>query len=1106
MSIRLGLDIGATSIGWAIIDQENQKILNMGVRVFPAGVNDYDTNKESSKNETRRMARGLRRQYVRRRWRKIKLLEFLIKHEMTPVTNQDLTSWKNQRDQPTLPHLVDWFMLDPYALRKDALNRKLTRYELGRVLYHIIQRRGFLSNRKSGTSEESTIDTGKADTGTVGISATREALSDYPTLGSYLANLDTLKERIRNRYTSRSMYVDEVKQILDKQSEFYDFINEDFKHELLGDDTKKNMNSVLFYQRPLKSQKHTLGRCTFEPGKTRCPMSSLEFEEFRIFQWINSIEYQGDKLSTDRRQLIAEYLFGISGRKKFKDIKKHLKFPILEDRFNYKDDDNVPVAPMSSGLRKAFGTQIWKKFSLEKQHRIWHDIYAANDNEWLTNRFKEYGLGEEAIKNILKIDIKRDYSSLSFKAINNILPFLKAGYVYNDAVLLAGVKNVFADAWESHPDKETITDTVFSFRGSSVDGTLIQQIKNYLSSAYNLSEQKLKKLYHHSQLDHSIEMLDRLPIPDPIKNPIVSQAIYEVRGLVNRIIDEYGKFDAVHIELARDLKKSTDDRQRIKREQRVNEERNNEASDLIKSYGGEDTYFNRLKVKLYNELREKKCPYTGKTIHIGPSSGNGIGLFTGQVQIEHIIPYTKSLNNSFGNLTLCDADENRKKSNLTPYEYYASPEIWEEVKMRAKDILPYFKFNHFKRKDIPDDIAERLLNDTRYMSREVHRYLKMICNDVVVVTGSLTADLRHHWALNSLISEDDNKNRKDHRHHAIDALVVALTDRATVNRMSKWNKFNKVESKRSVDSPWEDLRSQAEIMINQILVSHKKTSRVVTERVVKTKKHGKVYRNLGRSARGQLHKETVYGKRISPETGTEAYHVRKSLKDGITSRKHISKIVDPVIRRLLIECLGELGIDGEKIPPGTFVYENNNGQLQTRIHLVSKHGKEIPVLKVRIKENLERAVELKDDFGQYVNPRNNHHVAIYVDEHDQFEEDCVTFWDVVERRKQGLPTIAPFSSSGKRLLTTLQTNDMFLIGWNGDPDQISSTSRNDLIHYLYRVQKLSSLYYVFRGHLQATLDETEGSFVRIQSLKAWHEKNPMKVWITPDGQIQPYKT
>jgi CRISPR-associated endonuclease Csn1 len=1111
MSKTLGLDLGANSIGWAVVDTSTNELVNAGARVFPAGVNQYNTNKEEPKNATRRVARGLRRQYVRRRWRKIKLLEFLIEHGLTPFSNSDLDKWKKNRDQPEFEHIKSWFQLYPYELRSRGLSEKLSRYELGRALYHIIQRRGFLSNRKSegddADKEKSTLMTGSKETGATGILEAQRALNTYPTLGAYLNDLDTRKERIRNRYTERIMYVDEVKAILEAQKKYHEFIDEDFKGKLLGADTKKNMNGILFYQRALKSQKHTLGKCTFEPTKTRCPISSLDFEEFRVWQWVNSVEYLGQKLSQDDKEKAADFLL-LAKQRKFSAIAKHLGHKIVDDRFNYKSDDTIVGGILHANFKKAFGTSVWEEMTYEKKHRFWHDVYAASDNDWLTNRLHEYNLKDADIKLILKTPIKRDYASLSRKAIRNILPFLRLGIPYHEAVLLGGVKNVFGEAWDTNPDQDTICDTILSFTASAQDGTLIKQIKRYLGEAYRLSDQLLEKLYHHSQLDHSSEKIEKLSEPQGIRNPIVKQSLYETKSLVNTLIDRYGKFDRISIELARDLKKSRDERSKITSENKKRADENERISRRLEQEGVPDTYDFRLRLKLFNELRDPKCcPYTGKQIHIGPSNGNSLSLFSGEVQIEHIIPYSRSLNNSFGNLTLCDANENRMKGNKTPFEYYSSLGKWEEVKDRAKDVLPYFKFKHFSRKDVEDEVPSRLLNDTRYLSREVHRYLKMICDDVTVVTGQLTAELRHLWGLNSLLDDSDVKNRDDHRHHAIDAIVVAVTNRSTINKMSRWNKFNKVEAERQVEPPWEDFRNQANFHINRILVSHKKVNRVVSERTVKIKKNGKEYRNLGRSARGTLHKEMVYGKRISPEDGIAAFHIRKGL-ESLNTVDYVKKVVDVKIREHMLSCLRQNGIDtnsNSSIPAGTFLLVDENGNRSSNINLVSHNGDVIPVFKTRVRENFKKPACLNESKNQFVDPQNNHHVAIYKDSDGNLFETIITFWDAVERRQLGIPVISKQDEKGRDLVTTLQANDMFLMGWIGDEDHIGDVSVTDLMPYLFRVQKLSKGDYSFRLHLAATLDKVTGTYYRITSFKAWRKLNPIKVWVTSDGRIEKFR-
>ncbi|WP_445732486.1 type II CRISPR RNA-guided endonuclease Cas9 [Mariniflexile sp.] len=191
----LGLDLGTNSIGWAIVEEEKQQILGMGSRIFPEGVvaKTIGTGeKEESKNAARRNSRQQRRQYYRKRLRKIKLLRTLIDLDMCPLTRKELDVWakwdkskgKAGRMAPSSNAYAEWHRQNPYYLRNKALNEDLTLEEMGRVLYHLIQRRGFLSNRKG--KDDGKIYKGKE--GMVGIDQTKNSIEDG-TLGSFLNSI-----------------------------------------------------------------------------------------------------------------------------------------------------------------------------------------------------------------------------------------------------------------------------------------------------------------------------------------------------------------------------------------------------------------------------------------------------------------------------------------------------------------------------------------------------------------------------------------------------------------------------------------------------------------------------------------------------------------------------------------------------------------------------------------------------------------------------------------------------------------------------------------------------------------------------------------------------
>ncbi|MDD2550125.1 MAG: hypothetical protein PHD00_08535, partial [Bacteroidales bacterium] len=227
----LGLDLGTNSIGWAIVDTEDNKIENCGVRIFPEGVVKETIgtgDREQTKNATRREKRQSRRQYFRKRLRKAKLLKILIEQKMCPLTYEEVKKWERTEIFPSSNDFTEWLKLNPYELRAKALKEDVSLMELGRIFYHFIQRRGFLSSRKN--KEEGKIFEGKENM--VGIDDTKQQIKGT-TLGNYLHSIlpeqnttyypikdaNGNEMRARARYTLREMYVGEFEMIWANQAE-----------------------------------------------------------------------------------------------------------------------------------------------------------------------------------------------------------------------------------------------------------------------------------------------------------------------------------------------------------------------------------------------------------------------------------------------------------------------------------------------------------------------------------------------------------------------------------------------------------------------------------------------------------------------------------------------------------------------------------------------------------------------------------------------------------------------------------------------------------------------------------------------------------------------
>lgn len=1118
----LGLDLGTNSIGWALIDDIQNKIIGIGSRIFPMGVENLgDGDGEISKNASRTGARGVRRQFFRRRLRKKVLLKALSENNMCPMNAADFDDWKKTKKFPS-EKLSSWFALNPYELRQKALSEKLSWEEIGRIFYHLIQRRGFLSNSRKGGNDDGAIFKGNAKEGKIGIDETVESI-EGKTLGSYLYEIypkenepfqDGL-ERIRNRYTTRKMYIDEFELIWNKQAQFHSNLNDELKTLFGGrklDGYKED--GILFHQRPLRSQKHLVGNCSFEPTKTKCPISAIPFEMFRIYQWVNTVEYNGKKISQEEKDKIIEQLL-VSDKIEFKKLRKTIGKESAEFKFNYKDDDKIVGTYTISNLsnKKFFGKK-WFEFTEKEQEDIWHILYFFESKSNLKEyAIKKWNFTEDQAITISKFNVKDGYANLSRKAIGNILPFLQQGYTYDIAVVMGGIRNSFGDKWQNDTaeNNQKELDLIYNIEGivrSKISGGFIDTIKDLLRKEFGFSDKQLKKLYHHSTTIDVVSLLEKLPVGkeadkeiQAVRNPIVITALFELRKLVNELIDEHGQLDEIKVEMARDLKISKTQRNKIRRDQKRLERENDRVKAEVERYA-RVSHDNILKFKLWEECRQT-CPYTGFAIPIAK-------LFTGEVQIEHIHPWSRSLNDSFSNKTLCYADENRRKGDKTPFEFYGNDELdWSARKERALKLFSdtkeypnaYQKFKRFVQLKFDDDFSSRQLNDTRFISKEAKNYLAKICNKVTVSPGQMTANLRQKWGLNTVLNDANAKTREDHRHHAIDALVMACGKTSYLQELSKWNRYDRSYDLKDFPMPWETFRFDAEKAIEKILISHKRLNNVITLRTHKVEKNGIVHKNIGIAARGQLHKETVFGKRNF--NGEEAFHVRKAI-DSLATEKQLEKVVDQTIKELIHKRIQELGgfIKGT-IPINTFFIVDEKGVKQPQIFLPNKNGEPVPILKVRTKENIGGAEQLKHELNQWVNPRNNHHVLIYKDEKGNLKEEVVTFWTVVERKRQGFP-IYLLPSDGKEIVATLHINDMFLLGLNEEEINWDDLDYEILKEHLYRVQKLTSGDYFFRKHKSSTVTDNDYRQIRGfgEGKTGWFTFNPIKVKVSISGKIQ----
>lgn len=495
---KFGIDMGSSSLGWALRDNDNT--FTSGVVTFKSGM-VKGTGGYSSPTKDRREARSKRKLIQVRKYRKWELLEILL-NGYVPLEKTELENWsKYKKGQvqkfPENPNFLKWLKCDfsyigvateyknPYELRVNALDdkKKLHKHELGRALYHLVQRRGYKDIGEADKETEKQIERR-------GESGFQKALDENRTIAKALQKefLDKGK-RARNQYPYRDEYENELLEILKAQG--YDTSKND-KSEY-NDEFIQKVRTAIIWQRPLRTQKGNIGKCTLEPDKPRCPVSHPIFEIFRAWSFINTIKYCDDNgkktsLAQKEREVLLEFFLKKEKNFKFEEIRsfldKHFKskkkynYPINKDG---KYDTTVSGMPVCKGLINVLGDiaenaladihlynigsapKIINGYSI---YDLWHILFAFDEKSAKDNKFLEkFAIEKLNIQNEktkkgeeynpfakLKGAITKGYGDLSLKAMCKIIPFLKEGYLYNQAVVMAKIPELLGEKWEQQKD------------------------------------------------------------------------------------------------------------------------------------------------------------------------------------------------------------------------------------------------------------------------------------------------------------------------------------------------------------------------------------------------------------------------------------------------------------------------------------------------------------------------------------------------------------------------------------------------------------------------------------------------------------------------------
>ena len=1182
----LGLDLGVGSIGWCLIALDAQgdpaEILGMGSRVVP--LTNLGDDKAFSKgeaftaNQERTARRTMRRGFARYQLRRYRLRRELEKVGMLPDAA-----------------LIQLPLMELWELRERAATagRRLTLPELGRVLCHINQKRGYRHVKSDAAAIVGDEGEKKKDSNSAylaGIRANDEKLQDeHKTVGQYFAEqlrqsqsespTGGISYRIKDQIFSRQRYIDEYDQIMAAQRVHYPDILTDEFIRMLRDE-------VIFMQRPLKSCKHLVSLCEFERqekvmrvqqddgkggrqlverkvkfGPKVAPKSSPLFQLCRIYEAVNNIRLTRPDgsprdITPEERAKIVVHLQS-SASLSFAALKKLLKEKaLIADQLTSKTglkgnstrvalaaalqpypqyhhllDMELETRIMTVQLTDEETGEVTERevavvtdsYVRQPLYRLWHILYSIEERDAMRRALiiqlgmKEEDLDGGLLDQLYRLDfVKPGYGNKSAKFICKLLPQLQQGLGYSEACTAVGYRH------SNSPTSEEITERI---------------------------------------------LLEKIPLlqRNELRQPLVEKILNQMINLVNALKAEYG-VDEVRVELARELKMSREERERMAEGNRRREKENKAIAEKIRECGLFPTKSRIRKYMLWEEAGEK-CLYCGQILTLSQC------LNGDDMEVEHIIPKSVLYDDSYGNKTCACRRCNKEKGNRTALEYIRA-KGWEAEYMERinglldKKAISYSKHQRLRwlKEDIPSDFLERQLRLTQYISRQAMAILQQGIRRVSASEGGVTARLRSLWGYDDILhtlnldrydsmgetervyreGETTEKlritnwsKRMDHRHHAIDALVVASTRQGYIQRLNRVSSESEREAmsgeiemqkvtktdKLSLLERWLTQRPHLSVRavsdkVAEILISYRPGKRVVTRGRNIYLRHGKKCVQSGLLVpRGPLSKETVYGQiTVNGEPQIVCKYDLHSLK-----AKDVDYVVDLALRKRLKELLAQHGGKEKEAFAGD-VY-------------MDEAGTQGPIRSVRCFTGLDRgkmkAVKYDEqgDAVGFVSPRNNHHLAIYRTPKGKLVESIVTFWDAVDRARYGIPLVithprevmeqvlqrgdVPESvlsllpSSDWVFVDSLQQDEMVIIGLSDEELQraLEAQDYRKLSEHLYRVQKMSSSYYVFRYHLETSVADDKNTmgripkFHRVQSLKAYEEKNIRKVRVDLLGRI-----
>ena len=845
---RLGVDLGTSSLGWCALALDGEghpyRFLAIGSRIFSDG---RDAKSGASLAIDRRTARAMRRRRDRFKQRQAALLKYLVADGLFPA------------DEAARKALEG---LDPFDLRARALDEALPLHHIGRAIFHLDQRRGFKSNRKTdrGANDES----GKIALGVIRL---WERIRDEGarTFGEFLHlrrktalaaglhnEIPSVRTRLRPEsgegakgdgydfYPGRQLVEEEFEAIWAAQSIHHP--------EILTQQVHDRLHEIVFHQRPLKQPK--VGKCTLVPGEDRLPKAHPLFQRRRLLEEVNAlaIVLPGRSAMTLTREQRDKLLMVLETARKpsFENLRKKVLKLDPDARFNKESENRKELLGDEIGAvfadKKRFGNR-WRFFSTEEQWAIVSRLRDEENEDTLRVWLREtYDLTDSQVQAVASAPLPRGFGRFGETATRELIEALEADViVYSEAVARAGLGH--------HSDFRT--GEIFQDAGG-----------NPALPYYGIPLERHVMPGTGEPSDPEEMRVGR------VTNPTVHIGLNQLRRVVNRLIRVYGPPAEIAVELARELKLSDEQKADYNRENARNRAEAERRSAKLIELGQPDTGANRARLKLWEELGrdnvlDRRCVYSGRQI-------SAEMLFSDAVEVDHILPFSATLDDSNANKILCLREANRQKRRRSPFEAWGHTAQWEEIAARAarlpKNKRWRFEPDALKSFDEKGGFEARQLVDTQYLSRLAREYLSCLYSDegegsshVWVSSGRLTELVRRKLGLNDLLPDhnfgggaDQPKNRLDHRHHAIDAAVIGIVDRSMLQAIARASGREGEEGRERIviPAPWDGFRDDLRGALDRVVVSHRVDHGTVSKAGL-PKGHDQTA--------GRLHNDTAYG-------------------------------------------------------------------------------------------------------------------------------------------------------------------------------------------------------------------------------------------------------